>query len=77
MEGTDDRPSYEPELTEPPTSAPAARHGAPQRLWMMFTSPGQVFEDIGLKPTWVLLMVILVVLGAGLQLVESLGHRDD
>lgn len=69
MEGTDDRPSYEPELTEPPTSAPAARHGALQRLWMMFTSPGEVFSDITVKPTWVLLMVILVLLGVGVQLV--------
>jgi hypothetical protein len=69
MEDTTDRPSYEPELTEPPTAAPQAKYSAVQRLWMMFTSPGQVFEDIAVKPTWVVLMVILVLLGAGLQLV--------
>jgi len=61
------RPDYEPELTEPPTPAPTARYSAFQRLWMMFTSPGQVFEDIGLKPTWVLIMVILVLLGVAVQ----------
>ena len=62
-----ERPSYEPELTAPPTPAPTARYSAFQRLWMMFTSPGQVFEDIGIKPTWVLIMVVLVLLGVGLQ----------
>jgi hypothetical protein len=40
-----------------------------QRLWMVFTSPGEVFTDIAVKPTWVLLMVILVVLGVGAQVV--------
>ena len=36
---------------------------------MMFTSPGQVFEDIGIKPSWILIMVVLVILGVGLQIV--------
>jgi hypothetical protein len=40
-----------------------------QRLWMMFTSPAEVFEDIGIKPTWVLAMVILVIVGVGAQVV--------
>ncbi len=69
MSETTERPSYEPELTQPPAPAPAAKFSAVQRLWMMFTSPGQVFEDIGIKPTWVLLMVVLVILGVGLQVV--------
>ena len=30
---------------------------------------GEVFEDIGIKPTWVLAMVILVIVGVGAQLV--------
>jgi hypothetical protein len=34
---------------------------------MMFTSPGDVFADIGVKPTWVLIMAILVLLGVGAQ----------
>lgn len=69
MSENTERPAYEPELTEPPTPGPTARYSAMQRLWMMFTSPGQVFEDIGIKPTWVLLMVILVILGVGIQAV--------
>jgi hypothetical protein len=40
-----------------------------QRLWMMFTSPAEVFADIGIKPTWVVAMVILVIVGVGAQLV--------
>ncbi len=69
MSETTERPGYEPELTEPPTPAPTARYSSMQRLWMMFTSPGQVFEDIGIKPTWVLIMAILVILGVAAQLV--------
>lgn len=71
MHDNADRPGYEPELTQPPTPSPAARYSAGQRLWMMFTSPGQVFEDIGVKPTWVLLMVVLVLLGVGVQAVVA------
>jgi len=69
MEDTTDRPSYEPELTEPPTSSPTQKFSALQRLWMMFTSPGEVFADIGVKPTWVAAMVILVLLGVAAQVV--------
>jgi len=67
MSDNAERPGYEPELTQPPTPSPAARYSAVQRLWMMFMSPGQVFEDIGVKPTWVLLMIVLVLLGVGVQ----------
>ncbi len=69
MSDTTERPGYEPELTQPPAPAPAAKYSAVQRLWMMFTSPGQVFEDIGVKPTWILIMAILVILGVGVQIV--------
>lgn len=69
MDDSSERPSYEPELTQPPTPSPVAKHGALQRLWMMFTSPGEVFSDIAIKPTWVLLMVILVVLGVATQVI--------
>ena len=69
MEEPSDRPSYEPEPTDPPAASSSTKYSAAQRLWMMFTSPGQIFEDIGIKPTWVLLMVVLVVLGVGLQMV--------
>ena len=69
MDDNTERPSYEPELVEPPTPAPGAKYSSMQRLWMMFTSPAEVFADIGIKPTWVLAMVILVIVGVGAQLV--------
>ena len=69
MHETSDRPSYEPELSGPPAAVSRARTSAVQRLWMMFSSPGEVFADIAVKPTWVLLMVILVLLGVGSQIV--------
>jgi hypothetical protein len=67
MEDATDRPNYEPELAEPPTPTAKNKYSAAQRLWMMFTSPGEVFADIGVKPTWVIAMVFLVVLGVGAQ----------
>jgi hypothetical protein len=69
MDENPERLSYDPELTQPPTASPAAKQSAVQRLWMMFTSPGEVFADIAVKPTWVLLMVILVVLGVATQVI--------
>jgi hypothetical protein len=71
MEDATDRPSYEPELAEPPTPSIKQKYSAVQRLWMMFTSPGDVFADIGVKPTWVVIMVILVLLGVGAQAIIS------
>lgn len=69
MHDTSDRPHYEPAPTGTPSAPPGARIGALQRLWMMFSSPGEVFADIAVKPTWVLLMVILVLLGVASQIV--------
>lgn len=69
MDDSPERPSYEPQLSGTPAAAPGARISAVQRLWMMFSSPGEVFADIAVKPTWVLLMVILVLLGVGSQIV--------
>lgn len=66
-----DRPSYE---SAPPSARPGPtthRYGALQRLWLAFTSPGEVFADIRLKPTWVPCLVALVVLGIGVQLVVA------
>ena len=69
MEDSTDRPDYEPELAAPPTPAVTAKYGSMQRLWMMFTSPGEVFSDIRIKSSWVLVMVILVLLGVAVQAV--------
>jgi hypothetical protein len=71
MEDATDRPNYEPELAEPPSPSVQQKYSAVQRLWMMFTSPGEVFADIGVKPTWVIAMVILVVLGVAAQVIIS------
>jgi len=75
MEDATDRPSYEPELAEPPTPTVKQKYSAVQRLWMMFTSPGAVFADIAVKPTWVLIMVVLVVLGVAAQTI-IVAHVD-
>jgi hypothetical protein len=75
MDDNVERPSYEPELAQPPAPAVGAKYSSMQRLWMMFTSPGEVFADIGIRPTWVLAMVILVIVGVGAQLV-IMPHMD-
>jgi len=67
MEDATDRPSYEPELAEPPAPSAQQKYSPVQRLWMMFTSPGEVFSDISIKPAWVLIMVIFVLLGTAAQ----------
>jgi len=69
MEDNEVRPDYEPELTNPATPSAQAKYSAVQRLWMMFTSPGEVFSDIRVKSTWGLAMVILVILGVAVQAV--------
>ena len=76
MEENSERPSYEPELTEPPTPSKAvAKYSPLQRLWLVFTSPGEVFKDIGIKPSWVLIAVVSVVLAVGAQFLIA-GHVD-
>ena len=65
MEDSVDRPNYEPASTPPPSAM--TKYSSMQRLWMMFTSPGEVFSDIRVKPSWVLVMVVLVMLGVVVQ----------
>jgi hypothetical protein len=36
---------------------------------MAFTSPTEVFEDIGIKPSWVLALILMIALGVVVQLV--------
>ncbi|MEE4273968.1 MAG: Yip1 family protein [Thermoanaerobaculales bacterium] len=76
MDHDTDRPSYEPEA---PTSLPpeqVARLSGPQRLVKAFISPGEVFEDITVKPTWVLVLICMLVLTVGAQMVV-LPHVDN
>jgi len=75
MHDSTERPSYEPEPTEVPPAQPSSSLSAPQRLWMAFTSPGQVFADIAIRPTWVLCLVAMVLLGLLVQF-AVLPHVD-
>lgn len=76
MEETGQRPSYEPTATAlGGGEQPTARLNPVQRLWMAFTSPAEVFADIGVKPSWVLCLAIMVALGVGAQAV-IIPHLD-
>ncbi|PWB74989.1 MAG: hypothetical protein C3F15_06825 [Holophagae bacterium] len=77
MDDSSHRPSYEPVPADTPRSpGPAPRLTAVQRLWIVFTSPGQVFSDIAIKPSWVLCLVLMSLLAVALQLVV-LPHLDN
>jgi hypothetical protein len=75
MDESTDRPSYEPEPQPTTAEEPTARLGSLQRLWMSFFSPGEVFADIKIKPTWILCLVVLVALGVAAQFV-IMPHLD-
>ncbi len=71
-------PSYEPEL-QPEVGASAetaaARIGGFARLVSVFSSPGEVFADIGRKPTWVLCLILTTLIAIGAQL-AAIPHID-
>ncbi len=70
MEQSTDRPGYEPEPSTSARDQPAAhRISELARLWAVFVSPGEVFADIRVKPTWVACLIAMVVLGVAVQLV--------
>jgi hypothetical protein len=77
MEENTDRPSYEPETTESSTSQATTKYSSGERLWLSFSSPGEVFEDISKKPTWVLCMVcyIIVVVASSLVIYKHMDHE--
>lgn len=75
MDDSTVRPSYEPEPSEASGSPADPRLSALQRLWMAFTSPGQVFTDISIRPTWVLCLIAMVLLGLVVQF-AVLPHID-
>jgi len=76
MDHDTDRPSYEPEAPTSLPPEPAATLSGPQRLIKAFISPGEVFEDIMVKPTWVLALICMLVLTVGAQMVV-LPHMDN
>ena len=69
MNTPSDQPRYEPTLGAPEPTASEAKLSPVQRLWMAFTSPTEVFADISVKPTWVLILVLMIALGVVLQIV--------
>ncbi len=70
MDTNQDRPSYEPGPGDPPLpNETTPRYSAVQRLWMIFTSPAEVFADIRIKPTWVLALILMIALGVAIQVV--------
>lgn len=77
MQENTDRPSYEPDIAQQPTEPRGARYSSVQRLWMSFTSPAEVFEDIGRKPTWLLCLVcyIIVIVAASLVIYSHMDHE--
>jgi hypothetical protein len=68
-------PGYEPDQQPATAEQPQPTYSAVQRLWMAFTSPGEVFSDIRVKPTWFLCLIAMVVLGVGIQFVV-MPHLD-
>ncbi|NOZ94916.1 MAG: YIP1 family protein [Acidobacteria bacterium] len=53
----------------------APKMGSFERIYRIFTSPGDVFSDIARKPTWVAILLLTTLLGAGIQF-ATLPHLD-
>ena len=77
MEENTERPSYEPELTEPPTPVDGERTNTVplQRLWHDFHFTRRTLQRIGIKPSWVLIIIISLVLAFAAQSLIA-GHVD-
>jgi hypothetical protein len=76
MEETTDRPSYEPATSTTPGTEPTAKFASFQRLIKMFFSPGEVFDDITTKPSWLVVLIAMVILTVGAQAI-ILPHMDN
>ena len=76
MEETTDRPSYEPAESTTLAPEPIAKLGSFQRLIKMFFSPGEVFDDIKTKPTWLVVLIAMMILTIGAQAIV-LPHMDN
>jgi len=76
MDETSDRPSYEPAEATTLEPEPTAKLGGFQRLIKMFYSPGEVFDDIKTKPTWLVVLIAMVVLTVAAQAIV-LPHMDN
>jgi len=76
MDETTDRPSYEPAESTTHAPEPTAKIGSFQRLVKMFFSPGEVFDDIKTKPTWLVVLIAMMILTIGAQAIV-LPHMDN
>lgn len=76
MDETSDRPSYEPADVTATEPEPTAKLSAFQRLIKMFYSPGEVFDDIKIKPTWLVILIAMMILTVGAQSI-ILPHMDN
>ena len=76
MDETNDRPSYEPADASTFPAEPTAKLSSFQRLIKMFFSPGEVFDDIKTKPTWLVVLIAMMILTIGAQAIV-LPHMDN
>ncbi len=67
MDEHDNRPNYEPEHMSDADPADTPRMSSLERLIGAFHSPGRVFEDIQTRPTWVAILIAMVILTVGAQ----------
>ena len=64
-------PMIPPPEKEPEVQLVPAHH----RLWMIFTSPGEVFRSISIRPSWGLVLLAIVLLTIAVQFV-TVRHLD-
>jgi len=76
MDENTERPSYEPAESTTFAPEPTAKIGSFQRLIKMFFSPGEVFDDIKTKPTWLVVLIAMMILTIGAQAIV-LPHMDN
>lgn len=76
MDENTERPSYEPAESTTLPPEPTARLSGFQRLIKMFFSPGEVFDDIKTKPTWLVVLIAMMILTIGAQAIV-LPHMDN
>lgn len=61
MDEHSDRPSYEPTGSSLDSPAPTGTLSAFHRLVKAFYAPGEVFEDIRVKPTWLVVLLLTLI----------------
>jgi hypothetical protein len=73
----DDRPSYEPDLLtdEPVVPTAQPKLSAWSRLVKAVYEPSAVFEDIAIKPSWALVLVMFILLSVFTQVI-AIQHLD-